>query len=68
MSITVTTDVFCDKCTKWTEGVSGRDYADKRSARKHAKQYGWILIENNGKFIDICPECRKDLNTTNTKT
>lgn len=60
MSITVTTDVFCDVCNDWVEGVSGRDFADKENARKHAKQHGWIMMYWDGKLIDLCPECQKE--------
>lgn len=59
MSITVTTDVFCNNCTDWTEGVSGRDFADPKAARKHAKQNGWISIYRDKKLIDLCPACKR---------
>jgi len=58
MSLTVTTDVFCDLCNSWVHGVSGRDYKDAKNARKCAKIEGWITKYKDRKLIDVCPGCQ----------
>jgi hypothetical protein len=57
MSITVTTDVFCDgpDCLAWINGVSSTR-TQAAAARKEARRYGWS--RRNGR--DLCPECRQD--------
>lgn len=57
MSITITTDVFCDVCGKWIHGVTG-SRPDRRTARHRAKANGWIRRLCNGKMIDECSLCR----------
>lgn len=52
MSITVTTDVFCDGCMAWIDGVTGPS-VDRPGARARVKQHGWT--HTKGK--DYCPEC-----------
>jgi hypothetical protein len=56
MSITISTDVFCDgeDCLNWTQGVTGRRAATWR-ARDAAKQSGWV----HRKGRDLCPACAK---------
>lgn len=54
MSITISTDVFCDgaDCSQWVEGVTGpRTRAE--DARKEAKRKGWWISRHG----DFCPEC-----------
>ena len=58
MSITITTDVFCDICGNWIFGVTG-PRASARSARRRVKDNGWIRRRlPNGKMIDVCPHCK----------
>lgn len=60
MSITVTTDVFCEgtrngeRCVQWIFGTVGPRSA-AGEARKNAKAAGWV--RRNGK--DLCPDCKK---------
>ena len=59
MSITITTDVFCDVCeTAWVHGITGLK-AGIRCARRRAKERGWNRhrLPISGKMIDVCPEC-----------
>lgn len=56
MSITISTDVFCDGdgCAQWVVGVTGnRPHA--RVARKVAKSKGWKITTRK----DLCPHCLK---------
>lgn len=56
MSITVTTDVFCDKCHNWTHGqVGGR--AMPKAARAKARGKGWKRLRIEGRTFDLCPTC-----------
>lgn len=56
MSLSVTTDVFCDGCNTWVEGTHGRVKAEPAEARRIAKEaHGWWRI--NGQ--DLCPKCAK---------
>lgn len=58
MSITVTTDVHCDRCPQWTSGVSGRLVARATEARKVAAGQGWTRRrDNDGELVDLCPAC-----------
>lgn len=65
MSLSVTTDVFCDGegCNQWVEGVSGRSRAHGREARQLAARAGWrrVTIENHPprhrQVLDLCPAC-----------
>jgi hypothetical protein len=54
MSITITTDVFCDGdgCGTWTGGVTGF-IANPVAARWQAKGKGWKRINRK----DLCPAC-----------
>jgi hypothetical protein len=58
MSITVSTDVFCDgeDCSLWIEGVTG-PRVNARDARATAKRCGWVI----GRGRDLCPACAKRL-------
>jgi hypothetical protein len=53
VSITVSTDVFCDRCPTWIRGVSGRVHSAAIDARAVAKSYGWRRVDG----LDICPAC-----------
>lgn len=58
MSITVTTDVFCDVCNNWTDGCSSSaNKIRRKSAREAAKRAGWKRIRVNGSMRDLCPGC-----------
>jgi hypothetical protein len=56
VSLTITTDVFCDgdDCSQWTFGVSG-PRSDAKAARTNAKHAGWSITRRG----DFCPECAK---------
>ena len=56
MSLTVTTDVFCD-CGDWTHGTVG-SRIDAKAARASAKRAGWICTRRDGKLVDVCPKCQ----------
>lgn len=62
MSVSVTTDVFCDYCNNWEHGVTG-NRAKAREARKEVSFKGWTRIWENSRmcFLDCCPQCREDL-------
>ena len=60
MSITITTDVFCEMCTEWVFGAVGSE-ADIHAARRNAKKQGWFYIKHNGYMIDVCPTCKQEL-------
>lgn len=58
MSITISTDVFCDgfeDCSQWIEGTTG-PRSDAKAARKNAKRYGWKRVRGK----DYCPDCQKE--------
>lgn len=67
MSLTVTTDVFCDgldpdgyNCAMWINGAIG----SRRmvlEARKNAQRGGWMFVRHNGEWKDLCPACQKEL-------
>lgn len=63
MSITITTDTFCDVrgCGHWTEGTTGRA-VDKVGARAAAKAQGWSRRMIDGALRDICPRHGDDPN------
>ena len=42
MSLSVTTDVFCDRCPRWLCGTQGRLRAEGREARRLAREAGWV--------------------------
>lgn len=60
MSVTVTTDIFCegDNCFAWIHGATG-NRVKSTEARNHAKTNGWgrIFVDNKYKWVDLCPEC-----------
>lgn len=61
MSITATTDVFCDICNNWIFGVTG-PRSNARGARRHARENGWVRRRlSNGRRIDVCPRCKKEI-------
>lgn len=54
MSITITTDVFCDDCgMDWVHGITGNK-PQRAEARRVARAAGW-LCDRSG---DYCPKCR----------
>ena len=58
MSITVSTDVFCDVCGCWDHGTTGPK-VDKTQALKSVKvNYGWTTRKVGGKLTDLCPNCK----------
>jgi hypothetical protein len=62
MSITVTTDVFCDNedCSAWEFGYVG-NVMNVNAARRRAKSCGWTRKNVMGDLMDLCPECTKKL-------
>lgn len=52
MSILVSTDVSCDRCDEWCEGVVGPS-VDRPGARKAAQAQGWSHTAGQ----DLCPTC-----------
>jgi len=61
MSITVTTDVFCDgqDCGVWIHGTTGSK-VKARAARAQAGAKGWTYVRRGGLYgqmVDLCPEC-----------
>ncbi len=59
MSISVSTDIFCDHCDEWTFGVAGQIDAEPRLARNNAQINGWKRHYNHKlkKWEDYCPKC-----------
>lgn len=57
MSITITTDVFCDHCADWCDGVSDGLKIRIKDARNQAKGMGWKRVLDDGAWIDLCPDC-----------
>jgi hypothetical protein len=61
LSITVTTDVFCDRCVNWVDGLSGVQ-AFRKEARRIAASQGWVRRrDDKGRLLDLCPDCAKPL-------
>jgi len=66
MSVTITTDVFCDvngdQCAHWTNGVTA-SRSDTPGARRIAKDRGWrrCTIPDTGKVGDVCPPCFREV-------
>ena len=56
MSITITTDLVCDRCHSWATGVSGTTIAAPLLARKRLKERGWVCKRGH----DLCPRCVKE--------
>ena len=63
MSITVTTDIFCDLCQEWKHGVSlSRSIKSaSRFTRKSAKENGWVYKKIDNRMRDICPDCQRKM-------
>ena len=61
MSIAKTYDVFCDGdgCINWEDGASSTRSASV--ARRHAKGYGWVRRRLDGRMVDLCPRCIRNL-------
>lgn len=57
MSISVTTDVFCDGngCSLWAHGVTNGSRTAAKRARHEAKRAGWSITKHG----DFCPTCAK---------
>lgn len=55
MSLTISTDVFCDgpNCSQWVHGVTG-PRTDAVAARIQAKREGWAITRKT----DLCPDCK----------
>lgn len=54
MSITLTTDVFCDGCGTWEPNVTQTSERSRvRAARQLARQFGWVCSSH----ADWCPDC-----------
>lgn len=60
MSVTISTHIFCDLCHNWNPdvGVSGVMEPRTAEARKIARKHGWIRKKVNGRYIDVCPDCK----------
>ena len=60
MSITVTTDVFCDWCSAWMEGAIS-DRAQAKESRRMVYEEGWRYRWSKArqKYEDVCPRCNK---------
>lgn len=56
MSIIVTTDVNCDGCNDWAEGVVGPKQS-ARMARATVAGRGWRRVKRDGRMVDLCPYC-----------
>jgi hypothetical protein len=59
MSVTVSTDIFCDGegCIAWEHGVTG-PRAYRREARLVVSSRGWKFTNDEG---DLCPDCVRNL-------
>jgi hypothetical protein len=57
MSITITTDIFCNRCGKWATGHKDPKEASVQKARRYLKMQGWKYLWNR---YDVCPACVKD--------
>jgi hypothetical protein len=66
MSLTITTDVFCDGvvdgegCHAWTEGVTHPTSVQATDARERAKAKGWTRRKRDGRMVDLCPLCSNE--------
>lgn len=58
MSITISTDVFCE-CGQWIHGTTGPKPFPKR-ARATARQAGWGTVKRGRRMVDLCPTCLED--------
>jgi hypothetical protein len=63
MSLTISTDVFCDgdACSQWVEGVTG-PRSNAKDARQQALRFGWSISRAG----DFCPKCAKAVRTHST--
>lgn len=63
MSITITTDIFCDICGWWICGATGHK-VNVQKARRVARQKGWFRCRSpiSGQMSDICDNCAKECN------
>ena len=61
MSISITTDVFCDICGSWTFGAVGSK-SSPQAARCNARRQGWLRCRSpiSNKMSDICDVCAKE--------
>lgn len=60
MSLTITTDVFCDKrgCGNWVDGITG-PRTDAKAARAETRRHGWKITRAG----DLCPHCAHEEKT-----
>ena len=54
MSLMISTDISCDACDTWIEGVLG-DAIDYAGAAAKATRQGWSTTGVGGP--DLCPDC-----------
>ena len=59
MGITITTDIFCDKCGNW-EHIYVGNKAERRLAGIRAKKNGWKRMKINDDFNWLCPDCVRE--------
>lgn len=56
MSLTITTDIMCDRCSQWDRNVSVTGpRTNARLARKRAARRGWSITRG----LELCPDCVK---------
>ncbi len=55
MSLSITTDVFCE-CGDWVRGVSSHK-VEGNAARRVAKSRGWERVRHGVRLVDVCPKC-----------
>jgi predicted DsbA family dithiol-disulfide isomerase len=60
MSITISTDVFCDICSIWNQDLTqfSTKKAQIKRVRKTAKYAGWKKVRISGQTFDLCPNCK----------
>jgi len=58
MSISVTTNVSCDRCSETSSLVSSRVQIKK--ARAKARSCGWVTRRIEGRKVDLCPQCARE--------
>jgi len=56
MTVTVSTDVFCDYCQAWCHGVVG-SRALHREAHAVVARVGWVRRREAHRVVDLCPSC-----------
>ena len=61
MSVRAYFDVWCDiegpRCRGWCEQATAMEYEGRQKARWRAKREGWVVIQRDGKRLDVCPNC-----------